>query len=37
MLSRLPISLSQLKVGNNSENLKSEIRQLLSSFKDKKN
>ena len=29
MLSRLPISLVQLKVGNNSEKLKTEIRQLL--------
>ena len=29
MLSRLPISLAQLKAGNNSENLKNEIRQLL--------
>ena len=29
MFSRLPISLSQLKAGNNSEKLKSEIRQLL--------
>ena len=29
MLSRLPISLAQLKAGNNSEKLKSEIRQLL--------
>ena len=32
MLSRLPISLAQLKAGNNSEKLKNEIRQLLSSF-----
>ena len=32
MLSRLPISLAQLKVGNNSEKLKNEIRQLLYSF-----
>ena len=32
MLSRLPISLAQLKVGNNSEKLKNEIRQLLFSF-----
>ena len=32
MLSRLPISLAQLKAGNNSEKLKSEIRQLLSSL-----
>ena len=29
MLSRLPISLAQLKAGNNSEKLKHEIRQLL--------
>ena len=29
MLSRLPITLSQLKAGNNSEKLKIEIRQLL--------
>ena len=29
MLSRLPISLSKLKAGNNSEKLKNEIRQLL--------
>ena len=29
MLSRLPISLAQLKAGNNSEKLKNEIRQLL--------
>ena len=32
MLSRLRISLAQLKVGNNSENLKNEIRQLLYSL-----
>ena len=32
MLSRLPISLAQLKAGNNSENLKNEIRQLLYSL-----
>ena len=37
MLSRLPISLAQLKAGNNSEKLKSEIRQLLYSlYKSKK-
>ena len=37
MLSRLPISLTQLKAGNNSEKLKSEIRQLLhSSYRAKK-
>ena len=29
MLGRLPISLAQLKAGNNSEKLKNEIRQLL--------
>ena len=29
MFSRLPISLAQLKTGNNSEKLKYEIRQLL--------
>ena len=32
MLSRLPISLAQLKAGNNSEKLKNEIRQLLHSL-----
>ena len=32
MLSRLPISLAQLKAGNNSEKLKHEIRQLLYSL-----
>ena len=32
MLSRLPISLAQLKVGNNSEKLKNEIRQILCSL-----
>ena len=32
MLSRLPISLAQLKAGNNSDKLKSEIRQLLYSL-----
>ena len=37
MLSRLPISLVQLKAGNNSEKLKNEIRQLLYSlYKSKK-
>ena len=37
MLSRLPITLAQLKAGNNSEKLKSEIRQLLYSlYKTKK-
>ena len=37
MLSRLPITLAQLKAGNNSEKLKNEIRQLLYSLTDKKN
>ena len=32
MLSRLPISLAQLKAGNNSEKLKNEIRQLMYSL-----
>ena len=32
MVSRLPISLAQLKAGNNSEKLKNEIRQLLYSL-----
>ena len=32
MLSRLPISLSKLKPGNNSEKLKNEIKQLLHSL-----
>ena len=32
MLSRLPISLAQLKAGNNSEKLKNEIRQLFNSL-----
>ena len=32
MLSRLPISLAQLKAGNNSEKLKNEIRQILYSL-----
>ena len=32
MLSRLPVSLAQLKAGNNSENLKNESRQLLYSL-----
>ena len=37
MLSRLPISLAQLKGGNNSEKVKNEIRQLLYSlYKSKK-
>ena len=37
MLSRLPISLAQLEAGNNSEELKSEIRQLLYSLYHSKN
>ena len=32
MLSRLPITLAQLKARNNSEKLKNEIRQLLDSL-----
>ena len=32
MLSRLPISLAQLKTGNNSHKLKNEVRQLLYSL-----
>ena len=32
ILNRLPISLAQLKAGNNSEKLKSQIRQLLYSL-----
>ena len=37
MLSRLLITLAQLKAGNNSEKLKNEIRQLLySSYRSKK-
>ena len=37
MLSRLPITLAQLKTGNNSEKLKNGIRQLLYSFYRSKN
>ena len=37
MVSRLRISLAQLKAGNNSENLKNEIRQLLYSLYRSKN
>ena len=37
MLSRLPITLGQLKAGNNSEKLKNEIRQLLYSLYCSKN
>ena len=37
MVSKLPISLAQLKAGNNSEKLKNEIRQLLYSLHHSKN
>ena len=37
MLSRLSITLAQLKAGNNSEKLKNEIRQLLYSLYRSKN
>ena len=37
MLSRLPISLTQLQAGNNSEKFKNEIRQLLYSLYRSKN
>ena len=37
MLSRLPITLAQLKVGSNSDKLKNEIRQLLYSLHRSKN
>ena len=37
MLNRLPISLAQLKAGNNSQKLKNEIRQLLYSLYTSKN
>ena len=37
MLNRLPISLAQLKAGNNSEKLENEIRQLLYSLYRSKN
>ena len=37
MLSRLPITLAQLKAGNNSQKLKNEIRQLLYSLYRSKN
>ena len=36
MLSRLPISLAELNVGNNSEKLKNEIRQLVYSLNGSK-
>ena len=37
MLNRLPISLAQLKAGNNSQKLKNEIRQLFYSLYRSKN
>ena len=37
MLGRLPITLAQLKAGNNSDKLKNEIRQLLYSLYRSKN
>ena len=37
MLSRLPITLAQLKAGNNSDKLKNEMRQLLYSLYRLKN
>ena len=37
MLNRLPIALTQLKAGNDSNKLKNEIRQLLHSFYLSKN
>ena len=37
MFSRLPISLAQLKAGNNSEKFKNEIRQILYSLCRSKN
>ena len=37
MLSRLPITLAQLKAGNNSDKLKNEMRQLLYSLYRSKN
>ena len=36
MFSRLSISLAQLNAGNNSKNLKDEIRQILYSLTDQK-
>ena len=36
MLSRLPITLAQLKAGNNSEKLKNKIKQLLHSLNKSK-
>ena len=37
MLSRLPVTLAELKAGNNSQKLKNEIRQLLCSLYRSKN
>ena len=37
MLSRLPMTLAQLKAGNNSDKLKNQIRQLLHSLYCSKN
>ena len=37
MLSRLPISLAQLKAGNSSEKLKNKIKQILYFYTDQKN
>ena len=37
MLSRLPITLAELKAGNNSEKIKNETRQLLYSLYRSKN
>ena len=37
MISRLPISLAQLKVGNNSENLKTKLRNYCILCTDQKN
>ena len=37
MITRLPISLAQLKAGNNSQKLKNEIRQIVHSFYRSKN
>ena len=37
MISRLPITLAELKAGNNSEKIKNEIRQLLYSLYRSKN
>ena len=37
MLQRLPIALAKVKVGNTSENLVNEIRQIIYSLKREKN